>query len=78
MEKLSPKESVKGADTVLRGNERRGLPRDFPKGKPEAAKPRGMSPLAFAALSLPSENPSGAHTLPKGTVAQTLLQLLFL
>ena len=40
--KLSPKESVKGADTVLRGSVR--VPEGFSEGKPEAAKPRGRSP----------------------------------
>ena len=36
MEKLSPKESVKGADTVLRGSVR--APKGFSEGKPEGAK----------------------------------------
>ena len=38
MEKLSTKESVEGADTVLRGSVR--APEGFSEGKPEAAKPR--------------------------------------
>ena len=41
VEKLSPKESVKGTDTVLRGSVR--APKGFSEGKPEAAKPRGRS-----------------------------------
>ena len=39
VEKLSPKESVKDADTVLRGSVR--APEGFSEGKPEAAKLRG-------------------------------------
>ena len=39
VEKLSPKESVEGADTVLRGSVRAS--KGFCEGKPEAAKPRG-------------------------------------
>ena len=38
MEKLSPKESVEGANTVLRGSVR--APEGFSEGKPKAAKPR--------------------------------------
>ena len=56
VEKLSPKESVKGADTVLRGSVR--APKGFSEGKPEAAKPRGHSPQGFAAKGLHEENPS--------------------
>ena len=63
MEKLSPKESVEGADTVLRGSVR--APQGFSEGKPEAAKPRG----------LPEDNPEGALTLTRkqgfSKVAQT-------
>ena len=66
VEKLSPKESVKGANTVLRGSVR--APEGFSKGKPEAAKPRGRSPQGFAAKGLPEENPEGALTLPRSTV----------
>ena len=42
MEKLSPKESVEGANAVLRVSVR--APKGFSEGKPEAAKPRGRSP----------------------------------
>ena len=42
VEKLSPKESVEGADTVLRGSVR--APEGFSEGKPKAAKPRGAAP----------------------------------
>ena len=38
VEKLSLNESVKGANTVLKGSV--GAPGGFPKGKLEAAKPR--------------------------------------
>ena len=48
VEKLSPKESVEGADTVLRGSVR--APKGFSEGKPEAAKPRGRSPRGFAEI----------------------------
>ena len=47
MEKLSPKESVEGANTVLRGSVR--APEGFSKDKPEAAKLSGRSPQGFAA-----------------------------
>ena len=43
-------------------------PEDFSKGKPEAAKPRGRSPLGFADKGLPEENPEGALTLTRSTV----------
>ena len=39
VEKLSPKESVEGANTVLRGSVR--ALKGFSEGKPEAVKPRG-------------------------------------
>ena len=67
VEKLSPKESVKGAATVLRGSVK--TPKGFSEGKPEAVKPRGHSPRGFAAEGLPEENPEGALTLPRSTVA---------
>ena len=54
MEKLSPKESVEGADTVLRGSVR--ATKGFSEGKPEAAKPRGRSPRGFAAEGLRESN----------------------
>ena len=43
MDKLSPKESVEGADTVLMGSVR--APEGFSEGKSEAAKPRGLTGL---------------------------------
>ena len=67
LEKLSPKESVESADTVLRGSVR--APKEFSEGKPEAAKPRRRSPQGFAAKGLPEENPEGALTLPRSKVA---------
>ena len=42
VEKLSLKESVEGANTVLRGSVR--ATKGFSEGKPEAAKPKGRSP----------------------------------
>ena len=66
MEKRSPKESVEGANTVLRGSVR--VPKGFSEGKPKAAKPRGRSPQGFAAEVSPKENPKGALTLPRSTV----------
>ena len=66
VEKLSPKESVWGAHTVLRGTVR--APEEFSEGKPKAAKPRGHSPHDFAAEGFPKENPDGALTLPRSTV----------
>jgi len=67
VEKLSPKESVEGADTVLRGSVR--ALKGFSEGKPKAAKPRGRSPRGFAAEGLLEENPKGAFTLPRSTVS---------
>ena len=55
VEKLSPKESVEGAHTVLRDSVR--VPEGFSQGKPEAA-----------AEGLPEENSEGALTLPRSTV----------
>ena len=71
VEKLSPKESVEGADTVLRGSVR--APEGFSEGKPEAAKPRGRSPRGFAAEGLPEENPSVStlNTLLRGQFFHT-------
>ena len=37
VKKLSPKESVEGADTVLRGSVR--APKEFSEGKPKGAQP---------------------------------------
>ena len=54
MEKLSPKESVEGAYTLLRGSVR--TPEGFTEAKPKAAKPRGHSPRGFAVKGLPEEN----------------------
>ena len=62
MEKLSPKESVKAADAVLRGGVR--APEGFSEGKPEAAKPRVRSPQCFAAEGLLMENSEGAFKCP--------------
>ena len=58
VEKLSPKESVKGDHTVLRYSVK------APEANPEAAKPRGCSSQGFAVEGLPEENPKGALTLP--------------
>ena len=55
VEKLSPKESVEGADTVLRGSVR--APEGFSEGKPEAAKSRGRSPQGSSGQGLLEENP---------------------
>ena len=46
MEKLFPKESVEGADTVLKGRVR------APEGKPEAAKNEGAQPPRFCSRGL--------------------------
>ena len=50
MGKLSPKESVDGADTVQRGSLR--VPDGFSKGKAKSAKLRGRSPRGFAGTLL--------------------------
>ena len=65
VEKLSPKESVEGAHTVLRGSVR--PPEGFSKGKSEAAKTRGRSPQGLQPRVCP-RNPEGALTLPRRTV----------
>ena len=60
VKKLSPKESVEGADTVLRGSMR--APEGFSEGKAEAAKPRRRSPRGFAAAAQcrhPRHSPEG-------------------
>ena len=67
MEKMFPKESVEGADTVVRGSVR--APEGFSESKPEAAKPRGHSPQGFAAEGSPEENSEGALTLTRSTVS---------
>ena len=46
VEKMSPKESVEGAYTVLRGSLR--APKGFAEGKPKASKPRGHRSLRFS------------------------------
>ena len=61
MEKLSPKESVEGGDTALRGSVRAS--KGVSEGQHEAAKPRGQSPRGFAAEGLPTENPKEILTL---------------
>ena len=66
VEKLSPKESVEGTNTVLRGSV--SALKGGSEGKPEASKPRGHSPRGFEAEGLPEENPEGALTLPRSTV----------
>ena len=66
VQKLSPKESVEGAHTVLRGSVR--APVGFSEGKPKAGKLRGRSPQGIAAEGLPKENPERALTLPCSTV----------
>ena len=65
--KALPKESVEGADTVLRGSVR--ALKGFSEGKPKAAKPSGRSPQGFAAEGLPKENPEGVLTLTRSTVS---------
>ena len=72
MEKLSPKESVEGADTVLRGSVR--ALEGFSEGKPEAAKPRGRSPPGFAALTLPRSTVPTPESLSLGARYSTLPQ----
>ena len=67
VEKLSPKASIEGGDTVLRGSVR--VPGGFSEGKPKASKLRGGSPRDFAAEGLPEEKPGGALTLPCSTVS---------
>ena len=55
VEKLSPKESVQGANTLLRGSAR--APEGFSEGKPEAAIPRAqppevLQPMVFSSFVL--------------------------
>ena len=51
VKKLSYKDSIEGAHTVLRGSVR--APKGFFKGLPKATKPRGSSPCGFAAKGSP-------------------------
>ena len=74
VEKLSPKESVEGGNTKLRGSVR--APKRFSEGKPQAAKQRGRSPRGFAAFCLPKENPKGARTLSCSAVWANEVSLL--
>ena len=67
MKKLSLKDSVEGANTVLRCSVR--APKGLSEDKPEAAKLRGRSPRVFAAEGLTEENPEGALTLPRSRVS---------
>ena len=60
VEKLSPKENVEGAHTVLRGSVR--APKGCSEGKPKAAKPRGRSPQGFAVKGLPKGFSTVAQT----------------
>ena len=64
VEKMSPKESVEGAHTVLMGSVT--ATERFPEGKPEAEQPRGTA--EGAAECFPEENPEGGLTLPCSTV----------
>ena len=64
--KLSPKEKVEGAHTVLRGSVM--APEGFPEGKLGSEKPRGRSSQGFVAQGLPEKSPEGALTLPRSTV----------
>ena len=70
MEKLSLKESAKGACIVRRGSVR--APKGFSEGSPEASRPRERSPQGFAAKSLSEENSKGALTLPLSTMQAPL------
>ena len=71
MVKMSHRESVENAQTVLRGRVR--APEGFSVGKDEAAKPRGRTPHGFAAKGLPMENPEGAVTLTHSVAPKGLL-----
>ena len=62
VEKLPPKHSVEGPDTVLRGSVR--APKGFSEGKPKAAKPRGRSTRGFAQ----EKSPGSPHTDPQHSV----------
>ena len=59
MEKLSPKESVEDANTVLWGSVR--APKGFSEGKPKAAKPNFCS-QGF------TQGKSSPHTAPQHSV----------
>ena len=67
VEKLSPKESVKGADTVLRGSVR--APKGLSEGRPKAANPRGRSAQGLQPRVCPRKIPrEPSHTAPQHTV----------
>ena len=66
MEKLSPKESVEGGDTALRGSVR--APEGFSEGKPEAAKPKAQ-PQRFCNRGFAQVKSRGSpHTAPQHSV----------
>ena len=57
--KLSPKENVEGASTVLKGSVK--APKGFFRGQTQGCKTeRAQPPRVFAAEGLPEENPEGA------------------
>ena len=55
MEIQSPKDSVKGADAVLRGSVK--APEGFSEGKPKAVKPRCASPKVLQPRVCPRKIP---------------------
>ena len=63
---MSPKERVKGANTVLRGVVR--APEGFSEGKPEAAKPRGrrLWVLRVCPKKIPQHSVGNRGTLLRG------------
>ena len=71
--KLSPKGSVEGDDTVLRGRVR--APEGFSEGKPKAEKPRGPIPLGFADKGLPQHCPAAQYQHPRRSPEVTVIPL---
>ena len=67
LEKKSPKESVEGADTVLRSSV--WAPEGFSLGQIRGCKTERALPRGFAAKGLPKQNFEEALTLTRSTVS---------
>ena len=77
MEKLSPKESVKGAVTMLRGSVRD--PEGFNEGKSEAAKSNGAQPPRVCLKKIPREPshcPAAQCRHPRHSLEGTVIPLM--
>ena len=67
VDKLSPKESVEGGNTALRGSAR--APKEFLGRQTRGFKAEGAQLLRFCSQGFAKENPKGALTLPSSAVS---------